>query len=92
MPLPPTYKFRSIPALIGLYHKIGSDPTIHSNHSRPIAPNLLQRNFSFDRPDQAWVGDYLHSHREGWLYLAIVKDLCTRKIVGSPSQAESIPS
>ena len=31
--------------------------TTHSNHSHPIAPNLLQRNFSFDRPDQAWVGD-----------------------------------
>src|SRR5699024_10413695 len=31
--------------------------TTHSNHSHPITPNLLQRNFSFDRPDQAWVGD-----------------------------------
>lgn len=57
--------------------------TTNSNHSHPIAPNLLQRNFSFDRPDQAWVGDipYIPTG-EGWLYLAIVKDLCTRKVVG----------
>ena len=57
--------------------------TTHSNHSHPIAPNFLQRNFSFDRPDQAWVGDITYIPTgEGWLYLAIVKDLCTRKIVG----------
>ena len=57
--------------------------TTHSNHSHPITPNLLQRNFSFDRPDQAWVGDITYIPTgEGWLYLAIVKDLCTRKIVG----------
>lgn len=57
--------------------------TTNSNHSHPIAPNLLQRNFSFDRPDQAWVGDITYIPTgEGWLYLAIVKDLCTRKVVG----------
>ena len=31
--------------------------TTNSNHSHPIAPNLLMRNFTFQRPDQAWVGD-----------------------------------
>jgi len=57
--------------------------TTNSNHSHPIAPNLLMRNFTFERPDQAWVGDITYiSTGEGWLYLAIVKDLCTRKIVG----------
>lgn len=57
--------------------------TTNSNHSHPIAPNLLQRNFMFERPDQAWVGDITYIPTgEGWLYLAIVKDLCTRKIVG----------
>ena len=57
--------------------------TTNSNHSHPIAQNLLQRNFKFDRPDQAWVGDITYIPTgEGWLYLAIVKDLCTRKIVG----------
>ncbi len=57
--------------------------TTNSNHSNPIAPNLLMRNFSFDHPDQAWVGDITYIPTgEGWLYLAIVKDLCTKKIVG----------
>ena len=57
--------------------------TTNSNHRHPIAPNLLQRNFTSDRPDQAWVGDITYIPTgEGWLYLAIVKDLCTRKIVG----------
>ena len=31
--------------------------TTNSNHAHPIAPNLLRRNFYFDHPDQAWVGD-----------------------------------
>jgi len=57
--------------------------TTNSNHSHPIAPNLLQRNFTFKHPDLAWVGDITYIPTgEGWLYLAIVKDLCTRKIVG----------
>ena len=57
--------------------------TTNSRHSHPVAPNLLQRNFCFERPNQAWVGDITYIPTgEGWLYLAIVKDLCTRKIVG----------
>ena len=57
--------------------------TTNSNHGHPIAPNLLQRNFAFDCPDQAWVGDITYIPTdEGWLYLAIVKDLCLKKIVG----------
>jgi len=53
------------------------------NHIHPIAPNLLMRNFSFERPDYAWVGDITYIPTgEGWLYLAIVRDLCTRKIIG----------
>jgi transposase InsO family protein len=57
--------------------------TTNSNHSNPIAPNLLERNFSFSHPNQAWVSDITYIPTgEGWLYLAIVKDLCTKKIVG----------
>ena len=57
--------------------------TTNSRHSRPIAPNLLNRRFSFDAPDKAWVGDITYIPTdEGWLYLAIVKDLCTKQIVG----------
>lgn len=57
--------------------------TTNSMHSHPIASNLLKRSFSFDRPNQAWVGDITYIPTgEGWLYLAIVKDLCLKKIVG----------
>ncbi len=57
--------------------------TTNSEHNHPIAPNLLQRNFSFEEINQAWVGDITYIPTgEGWLYLAIVKDLCSRKVVG----------
>lgn len=57
--------------------------TTNSNHTNPIAPNLLNRNFNFAKPNTAWVGDITYIPTgEGWLYLAIVKDLCTRKVVG----------
>lgn len=57
--------------------------TTNSNHQHPIAPNLLQRNFSFVQPNEAWVGDITYIPTdEGWLYCAIVKDLCLKKVVG----------
>ena len=57
--------------------------TTNSNHQNPIAPNLLNRNFKFPAPNMAWVGDITYVLTgEGWLYAAIVKDLCTRKVVG----------
>lgn len=48
-----------------------------------VAPNTLDRQFEVDRPDQAWVTDftYIRTH-EGWLYLTIVLDLFSRKVVG----------
>lgn len=57
--------------------------TTNSRHNHPIVPNLLMRNFHFERPNQAWVGDITYIPTgEGWLYFAAVKDLCTRKVVG----------
>ena len=57
--------------------------TTNSRHSHPIAPNLLKRQFSFAQPNQAWAGDITYIPTgEGWLYLAAVKDLCTKKVVG----------
>jgi transposase InsO family protein len=57
--------------------------TTNSNHQNPVAPNLLNRNFQFSKPNEAWVGDITYIPTgEGWLYLAIVKDLCTKKVVG----------
>jgi putative transposase len=48
-----------------------------------VAPNVLQREFTVDRPDQWWVSDitYIHTH-EGFLFLAVVMDLFARNIVG----------
>ena len=57
--------------------------TTNSKHNCPIAPNLLNRDFSSATPNKVWVGDITYIPTdEGWLYTAIVKDLCTKKIVG----------
>jgi len=57
--------------------------TTDSRHQLPTAPNLLARNFAAERPDQVWLADisYLPTD-EGWLYLAAIKDLATREILG----------
>ena len=57
--------------------------TTNSRHPFPIAPNLLARHFERATPDQAWVTDitYLPTG-EGWLYLAVILDLCSRLAVG----------
>jgi putative transposase len=48
-----------------------------------VAPNRLQRQFSFDQPDHAWITDITYVRTwEGWLYLAIVMDLHSRMIIG----------
>ncbi len=57
--------------------------TTDSNHDLPVAPNLLQRQFQADLPNQKWACDITYIHTaEGFLYLAAVMDLCSRKIVG----------
>jgi putative transposase len=57
--------------------------TTKRNKRHPVAPNLLKRDFSTDRPDQKWLTDITYiPTREGWLYLAGVLDLYTRRIVG----------
>ena len=57
--------------------------TTNSNHQLPVAPNLLQQNFSARRPNEKWVSDITYIWtEEGWLYLAVVMDLCSRKVVG----------
>jgi len=57
--------------------------TTNSKHSLPVAPNLLKQNFKADAPGQKYVGDisYIRTD-EGWLYLATVIDLFSRKVVG----------
>ena len=57
--------------------------TTNSKHNRPISPNLLQRQFNVSKPDQYWVGDITYIPTgKGWLYLATVIDLYSRKVVG----------
>lgn len=57
--------------------------TTDSKHDKPIAPNLLEREFTVDEPNTAYVGDITYiPTREGWLYLAVVIDLFSRAVVG----------
>jgi putative transposase len=57
--------------------------TTDSRHDHPVAPNLLGRNFAADRPDTVWLADISYIPTgEGWMYLAAVKDMATREIVG----------
>jgi len=57
--------------------------TTHSNHSEPVHENILDRQFTASAPNQRWASDitYLWT-REGWLYLAVVLDLFSRRVVG----------
>jgi transposase InsO family protein len=57
--------------------------TTDSKHGLPLAPNVLDRKFIVAAPNQAWVGDLTYiSTEEGWLFLAVVIDLFSRKVVG----------
>ena len=57
--------------------------TTNSSHNLPIAPNLLDRQFTVHQPNQKYVGDITYIHtQEGWLYLAVVIDLFSRQVVG----------
>jgi putative transposase len=57
--------------------------TTDSNHTQPVAPNLLERNFMANKPNQKWVSDITYVQTtEGWLYLAMIIDLYSRKVVG----------
>ena len=57
--------------------------TTDSRHGLPIAPNLLNRNFTVPAPNRVWAGDMTYIQtEEGWLFLAVVLDLFSRRIVG----------
>ena len=57
--------------------------TTNSEHNKPIYANELEQHFDVQQPDQAWVQDITYIWTsEGWLYLAIVIDLYSRKVVG----------
>ena len=57
--------------------------TTDSLHAFPVAPNLIDQDFSAERPDEKWGADISYVWtREGWLYLAVVIDLFARRVVG----------
>jgi putative transposase len=57
--------------------------TTDSNHGHPVAENVLDREFTATRPNEKWVSDITYVETdEGWLYVATVEDLYSRKVVG----------
>lgn len=57
--------------------------TTDSNHKNPVAPNVLQRDFTSPAPNRRWVSDITYVWTwAGWLYLAVVLDLFSRRVVG----------
>jgi putative transposase len=74
---------------IQAHHKRKYRVTTQVDRSLPVAPNRLAQHFQADRPNQKWVTDVTCvPTAEGWLYLAAVLDLCSRRIIGwamSPS-------
>ncbi len=57
--------------------------TTDSNHSKPVAPDLIEQDFTAEVPNETWVSDISYVWTdEGWLYLAVVMDLYSRAIVG----------
>jgi len=57
--------------------------TTDSNHTNPVAPNLLARDFKPAGPNQTWAGDVTYiATGEGWSYLAVLLDLFSRRVVG----------
>jgi len=63
--------------------------TTDSRHDLPIAPNLLNRNFTVAAPNHAWAGDITYiATEEGWLFLAVMIDLFSRRVVGWSMQPD----
>jgi len=64
--------------------------TTDSKHADPIAPNVLARNFTAALPNTAWVTDVTCVPTlQGWLYLAVILDLCSRRVVGWAASANN---
>ena len=65
-------------------HKVTTD----SNHKFNIAPNLLDRNFTANEPNQKWAADISYfCMRQGWFYLAVILDLHSRRVIGWADQS-----
>ncbi|TBP46521.1 IS3 family transposase [Klebsiella quasipneumoniae] len=74
---------------VGIKAQVGyRSPRARKGEASIVSPNKLQRQFNPDAPDERWVTDitYIRTH-EGWLYLAVVVDLFSRKIIGWSMQS-----
>ncbi|MDM4389391.1 IS3 family transposase [Klebsiella oxytoca] len=74
---------------VGIKAHVGyRSPRARKGEASIVSPNRLQRQFNPDAPDERWVTDitYIRTH-EGWLYLAVVVDLFSRKIIGWSMQS-----
>jgi putative transposase len=70
-------------ANVEVRHRKKYKVTTNSNHKQPVFENLVQRQFEVDQTDQIYAADVTYIWtQEGWLYLAVVIDLCSRKVVG----------
>ena len=70
-------------ANVQVRHRKKYKVTTNSNHKQPVFNNLVQRQFEVPEPDQVYVADITYIWtQEGWLYLAVVIDLYSRKVVG----------
>ncbi len=70
-------------ASVQVRHKKKYKVTTNSNHKQPVFDNLVQRQFEVSQPDQVYAADVTYIWtQEGWLYLAVVIDLYSRKVVG----------
>lgn len=79
------YRARRLMKRLGLVVKMKRKyrVTTQSKHDLPVAGNVLNRQFNPSQPDQAWVADITYVWSvQGWLYLAVVMDLYSRRIVG----------
>jgi transposase InsO family protein len=68
---------------IYVHHRRKFKATTDSGHIHPVAPNILNRKINVEKPDKIWVSDITYVQTlEGWLYLCIILDLFSRRIVG----------
>ncbi|PHM28757.1 transposase (fragment) [Xenorhabdus innexi] len=64
-------------------HQSGADRYRPAGEEHPASPNLLQQNFAPACPNTRWCGDITYIRtKDGWLYLAVVMDLFSRRVVG----------
>lgn len=69
--------------LVSIYRKRKSRITTDSQHNYPVKSNLIMQNFSAKEPNRVWASDITYvPTTDGWLYLATIIDLFSRKIVG----------